>query len=129
MKKTILAITLLSLSMSAIASNPSDKRAATPEVLQLASFNVGNGVTVQLPTLKMADGTICQSYVASVSTSTNKTSTETEVTMNKICDKPYVVKNSSGFGLREFEIPAKLKALQTFTAPDGMSVQIPHIDG
>lgn len=131
MKKTILAIALIALSMNAMATSPSDKSSTTPEVLQINTFGVRNGVTVQLPTLKMADGTVCQSYVASVSKNVNKTTkeTRTDVTIDKICDKPYVVKNYSGFGLREMDFPAKLKALQTFTTSDGISIQIPNIDG
>lgn len=121
---------LLSFSLNLMASETATKNTPNPEVLQINTFTVGNGIAVQLPTLRMADGTICTSYVASVSTDAVEPLNETKTTVetNKICDKPYVVKDYTGFGLSETVYPAKLKALNTFTA-GGLSIQLPQISG
>ena len=85
---------------------------------------------MQLPKVKMADGTICQSYVAQV-TKTHSGASAPErfvvrVVMNQVCSKAKLV--SSGFfgGGGKKEVPEILKSMNIVTVA-GLSHQVPYL--
>lgn len=96
------------------------------ELLSLATFHVTNGVSVQLPKVRLADGTVCQSYVASAARhDLDAGGSSVAVTMGQICGEARIIKTAFG-GQREEIVPANLKAMRTVNT-DGLAVQLPQL--
>lgn len=110
------------------ATKPQQK--ASPEILSIATFNVTDGVSVQLPKWRMVDGTICQSYVAAAGESTVPTNkggpmNKVQITMGQVCGKPKVTTAGLSWGETE-EAPENLKAMRTVSS-DGLAIQLPDL--
>ena len=133
MKRFILSV-LSTVSFAAHAASPTvlpknepniSHSFAISHILNVQTFEVGPGMSVQLPKVKMADGTICQSYVSQV-TKTHRSAKQQElfvirVVKNRVCDKAAVV--PAGFFGEEM-VPKNLMAMKIVTA-NGLSYQVP----
>lgn len=134
MNKLIIGAALCIFGANAMASNDQAKVSSSsspnPQVLSIASFTVTDGVTVQLPKWRMADGTICQSYVASVGDSTVIANTgipasSVTVTMGQICGKAKSI-TTGFFGHKTEDVPETLKAMKTVLAGK-LAYQVPDL--
>ncbi len=93
--------------------------ASAEEVLSVQTLKVGEGIEVALPTVKLADGSICQSYVSDVAREAE--SGKFDVKVSRVCGMEARVSNGvGGFDVR----PANLLAMRTFTS-NGLTVQLP----
>ena len=63
--------------------------ASTEEVLSIQTVREGN-VTVALPTVKLADGSICVSYLSSASRDEKSGKLVTEV--SRVCGQPHIAR-------------------------------------
>ncbi len=110
------------LAIASVAVAAGNATAAEPSAPQLVSIQSVNedGVTVELPTVKNADGTVCTSYVADVTRSEDSGQSRIDSTVRQFCD----TREEHLVAMRSFKSNGLTIQAPTIRVTQGLELQI-----